>query len=142
MKKPCSLPSGSMTVKKFTLIFFFAMLITNRASNFKDLYNHSPGDNVNSKSYGKQRKLSLFSRTKTETTIRRMLFTTARAAAKLTMWAKLHAICKNASVNTKTSLNSPNLPDISVQNPVTHSLGKSSLLLIPGPYVASSKPYL
>ena len=44
------------------------------------------------------------SRTKTETAIRCMLFTTAHAADKLTMWAKLHSICKNASVNTKTSL--------------------------------------
>ena len=54
------------------------------------------------------------------------------------MWAKLHAICKNASVNTKTPLNSPNLPDISVQTPIIRSLGKSSLPLIPGPYMASS----
>ena len=52
-----------------------------RKFQLKIIYNHSLGDNANSKSYGRQRNWSLFSRTKTEITIRRMLFTTARAAA-------------------------------------------------------------
>ena len=61
---------------------------SDRTSNGKPYYDSHWDEtprNCQISSYGRQRKWSLFSRTKTETTIRRMLFTTARAAAKLTM---------------------------------------------------------
>ena len=124
-----------MAVKKFTLISLSAMPITNRSANFNNisLESFTRGQCIFKFLWKTKKMKSLFkNKDRNNHAIRRMLFTTARAAAcQANMWAKLHVICKSASVNTKTPPNSQNLPDISIKTPITRSLGKSSLPPIP-----------